>query len=47
MKREGLMVYEKPQLETYRFGEKVAVGSTPTQGGDIDEGCDSPGFDDD
>lgn len=44
MKNENKFEYEKPELISYRFAEKVAVGESPDPG-DIPETCDS-GFDD-
>ena len=47
MKNENKFEYEKPELTSYCFAEKVAVGYSPvTPGGDIDEGCDDSSFDD-
>ena len=41
MKNENKFAYEKPELTSYRFAEKVAVGDQPSQGGDIGENCDT------
>ena len=42
MKNENKFEYEKPELLSYRFAAKVAVGDSPIiPGGDIDEECDS------
>ena len=38
MKNENKFAYEKPELVSFRFAEKVAVGESPT---DIPEACDS------
>ena len=40
MKKENKFEYEKPELSSYRFAEKVAVGVSPDPG-DIPETCDS------
>ena len=39
MKKENKFEYEKPELSSYRFAEKVAVGDSDPE--DIPETCDS------
>lgn len=44
MKSENKFEYEKPELMSYRFAVKFAVGDDdeePSAGGDITEVCDS------
>ena len=45
MKDEKTIRYEKPLMSAYRFLCPVAVGATPPQGGDIEEGCNDSDFD--
>ena len=45
MKDEKIIRYEKPLMSAYRFLCPVAVGATPPQGGDIEEGCNDSDFD--
>jgi len=47
MKDEKLIRYEKPVMSAYDFRCSLVSGDEPTsQGGDIEEGCSEPGWDD-
>ena len=46
MKDEKMIRYEKPAMSAYDFAVRVACGATPAPGGDIEEGCSEPGWDD-